>query len=63
MGYDPTIFYIKIGIEDKEGYIDCPSEEDIEIVSYVAKKYGCRFELCPYTTNIGIVWCAIRLNR
>ena len=27
MGYDPTIFYIKIGIEDKEGYIDCPSED------------------------------------
>ena len=45
MGYDPTIFYLKIGIEDKEGYIDCPSEEDIEIVSYVAKKYGCRFEI------------------
>ncbi len=45
MGYDPTIFYIKIGMEDKEGYIDCPSEEDIEIVSYVAKKYDCRFEI------------------
>ncbi|MEE0895450.1 MAG: tRNA 2-thiouridine(34) synthase MnmA, partial [Bacteroidales bacterium] len=34
MGYDPTIFYIKIGMEDKDGYIDCPSEEDIEITSY-----------------------------
>lgn len=44
MGYDPTIFYIKIGMEDEHGYIDCPSEEDIEIVSYIAKKYGCRFE-------------------
>ena len=43
-GYDPTIFYIKIGMEDKDGYIDCPSEEDIEIVSYIARKYGCRFE-------------------
>ena len=44
-GYDPTIFYIRIGMEDKEGYIDCPSEEDIEITSYIAKKYGCRFEI------------------
>ena len=44
-GYDPTIFYIKIGMEDKDGYIDCPAEEDIEITSYIAKKYGCRFEI------------------
>lgn len=43
-GYDPTIFYIKIGMEDKDGYIDCPAEEDIEIVSFIARKYGCRFE-------------------
>ena len=33
-GYDPTIFYIRIGMEDKDGYIDCPAEEDIEITSY-----------------------------
>ncbi|MDD2190990.1 MAG: tRNA 2-thiouridine(34) synthase MnmA [Bacteroidales bacterium] len=45
MGYDPTIFYIKIGMEDEDGYIDCPSEEDIEITSYIAKKYGCKFEV------------------
>lgn len=45
MGCDPTIFYIKIGMEDKDGYIDCPAEEDIEIVTYIAKKYGCRFEV------------------
>jgi len=45
MGYDPTIFYIKIGMEDEHGYIDCPSEEDIEITSFIAKKYGCKFEV------------------
>lgn len=45
MGYDPTIFYIRIGMEDEDGYIDCPSEEDIEITSYIAKKYGCKFEI------------------
>ncbi len=45
MGYEPIIFYIKIGMEDKDGYIDCPSEEDIEITSYIAKKYACKFEI------------------
>ncbi len=44
MGYNPTLFYIKIGMEDEHGYIDCPSEEDIELVTLIAKKYGCRFE-------------------
>lgn len=43
-GYDPTIFYIRIGMEDEAGYIDCPAEEDIEITSYIARKYGCKFE-------------------
>jgi len=43
-GYEPVIFYIQIGMQEKEGFIDCPSEEDIEITSYIAKKYGCRFE-------------------
>ena len=45
MGYDPTIFYIRIGMEDKDGYIDCPSEEDIEITSFIARKYGCKMEV------------------
>jgi len=44
-GYDPVIFYIKIGMEDEHGYIDCPSEEDIEITTFIAKKYGCRMEV------------------
>ncbi len=42
-GYDPVIFYIKIGMEDVPGYIDCPSEEDIEISSWIAHKYNCHF--------------------
>ncbi|MEG1573323.1 MAG: asparagine synthase-related protein, partial [Bacteroidales bacterium] len=44
-GFDPTIFYIRIGMEDEQGYVDCPSEEDIEITRYIAKKYGCKFEI------------------
>lgn len=44
-GFDPVIFYIKIGMEDEPGYVDCPSEEDIEITTYIAKKYGSRMEV------------------
>ncbi len=43
-GITPDIFYIRIGMEDEEGYIDCPAEEDIEITQWIANKYGCRFE-------------------
>ena len=43
-GYQPDIFYIRIGMEDEEGYIDCPAEEDIEITQWIARHYGCRFE-------------------
>ena len=42
-GYDPTIFYIKIGMDDDS--FDCPAEEDIEITRWVAKKYGCKLEI------------------
>ena len=45
MGYTPDIFYIQIGMENEPGFMDCPSEEDIEITTYIAKKYGCRFEI------------------
>ena len=44
-GYDPHIFYIKIGMEGKEDLSSCPSEEDIEITTYIAKKYGCEFDI------------------
>ncbi|MDR1356057.1 MAG: tRNA 2-thiouridine(34) synthase MnmA [Tannerellaceae bacterium] len=43
-GYDPVVFYIRIGMEDK-GDLACPSEEDIELTSHIARKYGCRFEI------------------
>ena len=42
-GITPDIFYIRIGMEDEEGYIDCPAEEDIEITQWIARRYGCRF--------------------
>lgn len=44
-GYDPHIFYIKIGMEDENAFMDCPSEEDIEITTWIAKKYNCKFDI------------------
>jgi tRNA (5-methylaminomethyl-2-thiouridylate)-methyltransferase len=44
-GFDPHIFYIKIGMEDQSAFMDCPSEEDIEITTWIAKKYNCRFDI------------------
>ncbi len=45
MGYEPVIFYIKIAMEDEPGYMDCSSEEDIEITTWIAKKYGLKMEV------------------
>jgi tRNA-5-taurinomethyluridine 2-sulfurtransferase len=44
-GYEPTVFYIRIGMKDEEGFLDCPSEEDIEITTYLARKYGLKLEV------------------
>lgn len=44
-GYTPHIFYIRIGMEDESAFMDCPAEEDIEITTWIAKKYGCRFDI------------------
>lgn len=44
-GHEPVIFYILIGMKDKEGFLDCPSEEDIEITTWLAKKYGLKMEV------------------
>lgn len=44
-GHEPAIFYILIGMKDKEGFLDCPSEEDIEITKWLARKYGLKLEI------------------
>ncbi len=44
-GYDPHIFYIRIAMENEPGFTDCPSEEDIEITTYIARKYSCKFDI------------------
>lgn len=43
-GYRPSLFYIKIG-KDDAGYMDCSSEEDMEIASSIARRYGLSLEV------------------
>ena len=40
----PDCFYIKIGPEEQAEW-DCSSEEDMEMATAVAQKYGCRLEV------------------
>jgi len=44
LGLHPDCFYIKIGPEEQEEW-DCSSEEDMEMATAVAHKYGCRLEV------------------
>jgi len=32
-------------MEDQAAFMDCPSEEDIEITTWIAKKYNCKFDI------------------
>lgn len=43
-GISPDCFYIKIGPEEDAEW-DCSSEEDVEMATAVAARYGCRFEI------------------
>lgn len=43
LGLHPDCFYIKIGPEEKEEW-DCSSEEDLEMATAVAHKYGCKLQ-------------------
>lgn len=43
-GITPHCFYIKIGRDD-DNTLDCTSEEDIEMATVVARRYGCPFEI------------------
>jgi tRNA (5-methylaminomethyl-2-thiouridylate)-methyltransferase len=45
MGYNPTLFYIKIGMEDEAGNIQCTTEDDLFVVQFLAKKYGLKMEV------------------
>ena len=43
-GYRPSLFYIKIGIEGTD-FMDCPMEEDMEMVTWMARRYGLPLEV------------------
>ena len=43
-GVKPDCFYIHIGPDEDDSY-SCTSEEDVEMASAVAHKYGCKFEI------------------
>lgn len=43
-GYRPSLFYIKIGKDDAD-YMDCSAEEDLEIASAIARRYGLPLEV------------------
>jgi tRNA-specific 2-thiouridylase len=43
-GFKPDCFYIKIGPEEEEEW-DCTSEEDLEMATAVAKRYGLKLEV------------------
>ncbi len=42
-GHELHLFYIRIGLDTDEG--DCSAEEDIEMCSYIAKRYNLPFEV------------------
>lgn len=44
-GFRPHIFYIQIGMQDEAGFIDCPSEEDIELTKLLARKYALEMDV------------------
>lgn len=43
-GYDPHLFYIKIG-PDRDTEWNCTSEEDIEICRWLARRYGLQLDV------------------
>lgn len=43
-GFRPSLFYIKIGKDDAE-YMDCSAEEDLEIATAIARRYGLPLEV------------------
>ena len=44
MGLKPDCFYIKIGPEEQEEW-ECTSEEDLEMATAVAGRFGCRLQV------------------
>lgn len=44
-GFTPALFYIRIGSDETGITDDCPAEEDIEMATLIARRYGCTLEI------------------
>lgn len=56
-GHRPSLFYIKIGKDDAD-YMDCSAEEDLEMASAIAHRYGLSLEVIDlhreYWDNVAV---------
>ncbi len=43
-GFTPDLFYIRIGMDNTDG-LDCSAEEDIELSTAIARRYGLNFNV------------------
>ena len=64
-GYKPDLFYIKIGMDTDDG-LTCTAEEDIELASATARKYGLSFHIVDlqqaYWDNV-VAYTVDRMRR
>ena len=61
-GHRPSLFYIKIGKDDAD-YMDCSAEEDLEMASAVARRYGLSLGLLICIGSIGTMWLLMPLTK
>ena len=52
IGLHPDCYYIKIGPKEADQW-DCTSEEDLEMATAVAKRFGCKLEVVDCHKGIG----------
>ena len=50
-GYKPDLFYIKIGM-DTDNELSCTAEEDIELATATARRYGLQLEIIDLSERI-----------
>ena len=50
-GYRPSLFYIKIGMDGTD-YMDCAAEEDWEMATAIAHRYGLPLEMVDLRAEV-----------
>ena len=61
MGYKPDLFYIKIGMES-EG-LSCTAEEDIELSTATARRYGLHLEVVDLQKQYWVLVVGYAMER